>query len=261
MGGGLAADHERDQPQRGGPLVEHRDAEQHREKGEHEEHSDTRQQAVGTDVTEHTESEREQPDDHRAAPEQGGVDPVLHGPKSLTRVAMAMIMEDGSVLPGVAYLTSAQLGRPFPVRWVEVPERDGQAMPVRIQFAEGQVTRGKKFEGVWGTDEGAYVVNSFAFNSADLPADAAKHDGMVSFYSYARRPSPWSRTSRTSRPPRTTTRLRGTATGHHAGHHRAMGDLPGLTIAAQAVRRTSCSSACFSHATDGRVTLRAWTSR
>ena len=30
-----------------------------------------------------------------------------------------------------------------------------------------------------------YVVNSFAFNSADLPADAVKHDGMVWFYSYA----------------------------------------------------------------------------
>jgi len=102
-----------------------------------------------------------------------------------TLAAMAILMDDGSVLPDVAYITSAQLGRPFPVRWVEVPERDGQTMSVRKQFAEGQVTRGKKFEGVWGTDDGVYVVNSFAFNSADLPADAAKHDGMVWFYSYA----------------------------------------------------------------------------
>jgi len=99
--------------------------------------------------------------------------------------AMAMIMDDGSVLPDVAYLTSAQLGRPFPVRWVDVPERDGQTMSVRKQLADGQVTRGKKFEGVYGTRDGVYVVNSFAFNSADLPADAAKHDGMVWFYSYA----------------------------------------------------------------------------
>ena len=98
---------------------------------------------------------------------------------------MAILMDDGSVLPDVAYMTSAQLGRPFPVRWVEVPERDGQTTSVRKQFADGQVTRGKKFEGVWGTDDGVYVVNSFAFNSADLPADAAKHDGMVWFYSYA----------------------------------------------------------------------------
>ena len=98
---------------------------------------------------------------------------------------MAILMDDGSVLPDVAYLTSAQLGRPFPVRWVAVPERDGQTMSVRKQFADGQVTRGKKFEGVWGTDDGVYVVNSFAFNTADLPVDAAKHDGMVWFYSYA----------------------------------------------------------------------------
>ena len=102
-----------------------------------------------------------------------------------TLAAMAILMDDGSVLPDVAYITSAQLGRPFPVRWVEVPERDGQTTSVRKQFADGQVTRGKKFEGVWGTDDGVYVVNSFAFNSADLPADAAKHDGMVWFYSYA----------------------------------------------------------------------------
>ena len=98
--------------------------------------------------------------------------------------AMAMIMDDGSVLPDVAYLTSAQLGRPFPVRWVEVPERDGQTTSVRKQFTN-EITRGKKFEGVFGTDKGVYVVNSFAFNTGDLPVDAVKHDGMVWFYSYA----------------------------------------------------------------------------
>ena len=107
------------------------------------------------------------------------------GPTDGTLAAMAILMDDGSVLPDVAYLTSAQLGRPFPVRWVPVPERDGRTTSVRNQFADGQVTRGKKFEGVWGTDDGVYVVNSFAFNTGDLPADAVKHDGMVWFYSYA----------------------------------------------------------------------------
>ena len=97
---------------------------------------------------------------------------------------MAILMDDGSVLPDVAYLTSAQLGRPFRVKWVPVPERDGQTTSVRKQFTN-EVTRGKKFEGVYGTDKGVYVVNSFAFNTADLPADAVKHDGMVWFYSYA----------------------------------------------------------------------------
>ena len=54
-----------------------------------------------------------------------------------TLAAMAIIMDDGSVLPDVAYLTSAQLGRPFPVRWVTVGDRDGQAKSVRKQFADG----------------------------------------------------------------------------------------------------------------------------
>jgi len=98
--------------------------------------------------------------------------------------AMAIVMDDGSILPAVAYITSAQLGRPFPVRWVSVPERDGQTVSVRKQFTD-EITRGKKFEGVYGTDKGVYVVNSYAFNTADLPADAVKHDGMVWFYSYA----------------------------------------------------------------------------
>ncbi|MEV6596662.1 alkaline phosphatase PhoX [Actinoplanes sp. NPDC051346] len=114
------------------------------------------------------------------------------GPGVLTRLApdagvlaaMQIIMDDGSVLPDVAYLTSAQLGRPFPVRWIEVPERDAKTTPVRGQFTDGQVTRGRKFEGVWGTDEGVYVVNSFAWKQGELPADAVPHDGMVWFYNY-----------------------------------------------------------------------------
>lgn len=108
----------------------------------------------------------------------------LLGDTAGTLEAMAIIMDDGSVLPDVAYLTSAQLGRPFPVKWVNVPDRDGQTTSVRKQFTD-EITRGKKFEGVFGTDKGVYVVNSFAFNTNDLPADAVKHDGMVWFYSYA----------------------------------------------------------------------------
>jgi secreted PhoX family phosphatase len=98
--------------------------------------------------------------------------------------AMQIIMPDGSVLPDVAYLTSAQLGRPFPVRWKAVPDRLATSTPVRKQFADGEVTRGKKFEGVYGTHQGVYVVNSYAFSDGDLPADAVPHDGMVWFYDY-----------------------------------------------------------------------------
>ncbi|MDG6103127.1 DUF839 domain-containing protein [Dactylosporangium aurantiacum] len=99
--------------------------------------------------------------------------------------AMQIRLDDGSILPDVAYLTSAQLGRPFKVTWVEVPDRDATTKPVRTQFADGTVTRGKKFEGVWSTRKGCYIVNSFAFGANDLPADATKHDGMVWFFNYA----------------------------------------------------------------------------
>lgn len=99
--------------------------------------------------------------------------------------AMQILMPDGSVLPDVAYLTSAQIGLPFPVKWKAVPDRDAKTTSTRKQFADEEITRGKKFEGVWGTDKGAYVVNSFAFSDGDLPADAVPHDGMVWFYDYA----------------------------------------------------------------------------
>ncbi|MFC5261471.1 alkaline phosphatase PhoX [Kribbella qitaiheensis] len=102
-----------------------------------------------------------------------------------TLEAMAILGDDGKPIPDVAYLTSAQLLRPFRVAWVPVPDRDAVSVSVRKQLTDDKVTRGKKFEGVYGTDEGVYVVNSFAEGgSADLPADAVPHDGMVWFYNY-----------------------------------------------------------------------------
>jgi secreted PhoX family phosphatase len=102
-----------------------------------------------------------------------------------TLEAMQIRLDDGSILPDVSYLTSAQLGRPFKVTWIPVPDRDATTQTIRTQFADGTVTRGKKFEGVWSNGKGVYIVNSFAFAAADLPADATKHDGMVWFYDYA----------------------------------------------------------------------------
>jgi uncharacterized protein len=110
----------------------------------------------------------------------------LLGPTDGSLEAMQIRMDDGSVLPDVAYLTSAQLGRPFRVTWLAVPDRDAQTTSVRKQFATtGDVTRGKKFEGVWSDGRGVYIVNSYAFGTTDLPADATKHDGMVWYYDYA----------------------------------------------------------------------------
>ncbi len=99
--------------------------------------------------------------------------------------AMQILLDDGSVLPDVAYITSAQLGRPFKVTWTAVPDREATTTPIRQQFADGTVTRGKKFEGIYSDGRGAYIVNSFAFGASDLPVDAVKHDGMVWYYDYS----------------------------------------------------------------------------
>ncbi|WP_405059658.1 PhoX family protein [Kribbella sp. NBC_01505] len=102
-----------------------------------------------------------------------------------TLEALAILGDDGKPIPDVAYLTSAQLLRPFRVAWVKVPDRDATTTSVRKQFTDGQVTRGKKFEGVYGTRDGVYVVNSFAkIGTTDIPADGVPHEGMIWFYNY-----------------------------------------------------------------------------
>jgi len=99
--------------------------------------------------------------------------------------AMKVLLDDGSVLPDLAYITSAQLGRPFRVEWTEVPERDAASTPIRKQLTPGvDVTPSKKLEGTWGDKHGTYVVASYAFAASDLPADATKHDGQVWYYNY-----------------------------------------------------------------------------
>ena len=75
---------------------------------------------------------------HRAASSSHPASPTSLGDTEGTLEAMAIIMDDGSVLPDVAYITSAQLGRPFPVKWVTVPERDGQSTSVRKQFTDAR---------------------------------------------------------------------------------------------------------------------------
>ena len=94
-------------------------------------------------------------------------------------------MDDGSVLPDVAYLTSAQLGRPFPVRWVNVPERDGQTTSVRKQFTDGRSPAARSSRASTAPTTASTSSTASPSTRADLPADAVKHDGMVWFYSYA----------------------------------------------------------------------------
>lgn len=99
--------------------------------------------------------------------------------------ALAVIDRDGSVLPDLAYITSAQIGRPFRTRWNKVPDRSAKDTSIRSQFADGTVTHSKKLEGAWGDRHGAYFVSSFSFEPGDLPEDATRHDGQLWFYDYS----------------------------------------------------------------------------
>ncbi len=100
--------------------------------------------------------------------------------------AMVVLTGDGSVLPDLAYITSAQIGRPFKTAWKEVPDRHASSTSVRLQFADGEVTRSKKLEGAWGDEHGLYFAASYAIDELDLPADATKHDGQLWYYDYRR---------------------------------------------------------------------------
>ena len=113
----------------------------------------------------------------RIAEQLGANDGVLE--------ALAVRGPDGSVLPDLAYVTAAQIGRPFATRWVKVPDRHARDTSTRMQFADGAVTHSKKLEGAWGDRHGAYFVASFAFAAGDLPADATPHDGQLWYYEYA----------------------------------------------------------------------------
>ncbi|MEP6798522.1 MAG: alkaline phosphatase PhoX, partial [Lapillicoccus sp.] len=99
--------------------------------------------------------------------------------------ALAVIAPDGGVLPDLAYVTGAQIGRPFRTTWVTVPDRQARDTSLRSQFAAGTVTHSKKLEGAWGDRNGMYFVSSFAYSVGDLPADATPHDGQLWYYHYA----------------------------------------------------------------------------
>lgn len=99
--------------------------------------------------------------------------------------ALIVLAPDGSILPDLAYVTSAQIGRRFRTRWTAVPERQATSTSVRKQFSDGAITRSKKLEGAWGSRHGLYFAASFAYADTDLPANATKHDGQIWYYDYA----------------------------------------------------------------------------
>ena len=98
--------------------------------------------------------------------------------------ALRVHLPSGDVLTDLAYVTGAQVGRPFVTSWVDVPDRLAGDTPMRFQLADGEVTRGRKLEGAWGDDRGFWFVSSFA---NVVPADATPHDGQLWHYDYADR--------------------------------------------------------------------------
>ncbi|MFI1887484.1 alkaline phosphatase PhoX [Streptomyces jumonjinensis] len=77
---------------------------------------------------------------------------------------------------------ATRAGTVYGVDWTDVPDRDARTTPVRQQFADSAITRGRKLEGMWWGDGGAYFVSSYA--RADSPA---QHNGQVWFYDPRRR--------------------------------------------------------------------------
>ncbi|WP_414504213.1 alkaline phosphatase PhoX [Streptomyces sp. NEAU-L66] len=77
---------------------------------------------------------------------------------------------------------ATRTGTVYRVDWAEVPDRDAQSKPVREQFADDEVTRARKLEGMWWADGGAYIVASYAREESPV-----QHDGQVWFYCPRRR--------------------------------------------------------------------------
>jgi secreted PhoX family phosphatase len=71
------------------------------------------------------------------------------------------------------------LGTKIPVEWKAVPDPSAAVTPTRKQFADAEITRSRKFEGLWWGNGRAYIVCSFARLS---DGSHAEHDGQVWSY-------------------------------------------------------------------------------
>jgi secreted PhoX family phosphatase len=101
----------------------------------------------------------------RALPDDAG---ILEALRALTM--------DGRHVADLAEAT--EIGTTYQVEWVQVPDRDAARRSVRKQLGDDQVTRGRKLEGMWWGEGGAYVVSSFARQEE---GEAGTHDGQVWF--------------------------------------------------------------------------------
>ncbi|MFI1399724.1 alkaline phosphatase PhoX [Streptomyces sp. NPDC020681] len=77
---------------------------------------------------------------------------------------------------------ATKIGTVYGVDWIDVPDRDARTTSVRKQFADKDITRARKLEGMWWGDGGVYVVSSYARDESPV-----QHDGSVWFYDPKRR--------------------------------------------------------------------------
>ncbi|WP_308215966.1 alkaline phosphatase PhoX [Pseudonocardia humida] len=98
------------------------------------------------------------------------------GPTDGVLSAMGCTAEGGEHVDDLSRAT--EIGTTFRVEWTPVPDRDAATVSTRRQLGEDLITRGRKLEGMWWGDGGAYVVTSFA-RVTDSPV---AHDGQVWFY-------------------------------------------------------------------------------
>ncbi len=90
--------------------------------------------------------------------------------------ALKAFTKSGQHVPDLS--VALEPGTTYRAQWVTVPDRDAATVSVRKQFANADVTRSRKLEGMWWGDGGAYFVASFARTS---DGSAAQHDGQVWF--------------------------------------------------------------------------------
>jgi len=95
--------------------------------------------------------------------------------------AMAVMTDDGTVIPHFACVTSALINRPLRTTWVAIPDRQARTKSL---VAQGAVTRHPKIEGCWNDGKGLWFTCSLA-TATDLPWNAPRNRGMVFYYDFA----------------------------------------------------------------------------
>jgi hypothetical protein len=94
-----------------------------------------------------------------------------------TLEALRATTADGGHVADLSEATA--IGTVYRASWVVVPDRDATSTSVRRQFGDDEVTRGRKLEGMWWADGGAWVVSSYAREGKS--GAVATHDGQVWF--------------------------------------------------------------------------------